>query len=147
MHADFDLQPNGEVKPRGRGRPPGYSQTKARLMEQSGEDLMGDSPAGGEDVTTTAIRKARALARKEEALAGLNELDLKVKSGQYLERAAFREAAATLLSELAQSLRSLPDALERKHALAPKVVQEVERTIDEALEAAAASLEMFTGAS
>ena len=116
-------------------------------MEQSGEDLMGDSPAGGEDVTTTAIRKARALARKEEALAGLNELDLKVKSGQYLERAAFREAAATLLAELGQSLRSLPDTLERKHALSPQIVQEVEKSIDEALANVANGLEMFTGAS
>ena len=36
-----------------------------------------------------------------------------------------------------------PDALERRHGLAPEVVQAVEATIDETLASAASSLEMF----
>lgn len=61
-----------------------------------------------------AVSYDKAKARKEVALADLHELDYKVKSGQYVARAAVRQAAATALAVLAQTLRSLPDNLERR---------------------------------
>ena len=75
----------------------------------------------------------KARARKESALADLHELSFKIKSGQYVERGSVQEASATLLAELGQSLRSLPDSLERKFNLKPDVVTEISLTIDEAL--------------
>lgn len=149
MNTDFDLMGDGTLAPvsgrggkrEGAGRKHGFSPNRQKEMEAEQNAAEGNT----EDVTATSLKRARALARKEEALAGLNELDLKVKTGQYLERDAFREAAATLLAELSQALRSLPDALERKHALSPEIVQDVEKTVDDALAALAAGLEMFTG--
>lgn len=88
----------------------------------------------------------KSRARNEAAKASLNELKLKIDSKEYLSRAAFREASATLLAELSQALRSLPDALERRHSLPPTAVQDVERTIDEVLSNVANGLELFTGA-
>lgn len=148
MSIDFELDASGNAIPtsgwggsrKGAGRKKGYSPKKARELEVA-EVGSTDDP---EEVTSTALKKAKAVARKEEALAGLNELELKIKSGEYLDRAAFREASSTLLAELAQTLRSLPDTLERKHALPPKVVLDVERTIDDALSSVAAGLAAFT---
>ena len=153
MDADFDLDKTGKVTPvigrggarAGAGRKKGYSPKKARQMEAAGEPSEVDDQDESTAVTSTALKKARAIARKEEALAGLNELELKIKSGEYLSRAAFREASATLLAELAQTLRSLPDSLERKHSLPPKVVLQVEQTIDDALSSVAAGLSQFVG--
>ena len=122
----------------GAGGPKGYSKKRAAEME-------GESSVDGDDVTATAVKKARAVARKEEALAGLNELELKIKSGEYLSRTAYREASATLLAELAQGLRSLPDTLERKFGLSPEALLHVERTIDEAMQGVADGLELFAG--
>lgn len=146
MHADFDLLADGQTRPsrggarEGAGRKPGYSPNRAREMEAEGFD--GD----GNDVTATAVKKARAIARKEEALANQAELNFKRDSGEYLSRTAFREACATLLAQLAQGLRSLPDQIERKHSLPPEVITSVEVTIDTSLASLAAGLEMFTGA-
>ena len=133
----FEIPSHGGRRP-GAGGPKGYSKKRAAAMES-------ESSVDGDDVTATAVKKARAVARKEEALAGLNELELKIKSGEYLSRAAYREASATLLAELAQGLRSLPDTLERKFGLSPEALLHVERTIDEAMQAVADGLELFAG--
>lgn len=151
MHADFDLAPDGTLTPtttrggkrEGQGRKKGYSPVEAARLAALPDDELA---AMGDDATTTTIKKARAVARKESALADLAELKFKIDSKEYLSRSAFREASATLLAELSQALRSLPDALERRHALAPSVVLEVERTIDEVLATCAAGLELFVGA-
>ncbi len=148
MHHDFELNPDGRVSPsstkggrrEGSGRKPGYSpEHAAQLDALTDEELekLGSS-------TATTLKKARAVARKEEALANQAELKFQIDSKEYLPRSAFREASATLLAELAQ-LRSLPDTLERRYALPPNVVQEVEKTIDEALSTVAAGLELFVG--
>lgn len=110
------------------------------------ESSFSKSPAGYGGARTGAGRKPKgyvkpdaveefdiARARKESALADLHELSYKVKSGQYVERGSVQEASATLLAELGQSLRSLPDSLERKFNLKPDVVAEISLTIDEAL--------------
>lgn len=168
MDADFELGEDGAVvnlptgfrrgfhkqsrqtsttstyKPEG-GRPPGYSPTKAK-EEAARQDAEGDDddPDDGDSHLSTTVKTARAKARKETALAGLNELNLKVKTGEYLPRAAYQEATATLLAMLSQGLRSLPDAIERRHALPPKVLEMIQETIDESLNHVAETLALFT---
>jgi hypothetical protein len=150
MHADLELDPDGTVRPtsarggkrEGAGRPKGYS-PKAREQLESGEvdPESSDIP----EATRIAFRKAKAVADKEEALANQAWLKFQIDSKEYLPRTAFREAAATLLAELAQGLRSLPDELERKCSLTPDVLVLIEHAIDDRLSAVAAGLEMFTG--
>lgn len=82
--------------------------------------------------------------RKERALADQHELAYKIKSGQYVSRAAVREATATVLSQLAQALRSIPDNLERKFDLDPAIAVQIEASIDASLAELAGDLEMFT---
>ena len=81
-----------------------------------------------------------ARARKESALADLHELDYKVKSGQYVPRAAIREASATAMAALAQTLRSLPDNLERR-GISAAVCAQIDRVITESLADTARALE------
>ena len=85
-----------------------------------------------------------ARARNELAKAELNELEVKVKTGEYGSRASFRQAAATALSSLAQTLRSVPDNLERRLGVSPEVAQEVGNQIDAALDDLATEFEMMT---
>lgn len=117
----------------GSGRKPGYSPKQANTPDGNGDTQTN---------VTLAFSKARA--RKETALADMHELEFKIKSGKYLPREAFRDACATLLSSVAQSLRALPDNLERKHNLNPVQAGEVERTINAALADLAQDLEDLT---
>lgn len=82
----------------------------------------------------------KARARKESALADLNELDYKVKSGQYVSRVAVKQACATIMAALAQGIRSLPDNLERR-GVEPKVCVQIDAAITEALAETGKSLE------
>jgi hypothetical protein len=153
MHADFELDANGAVKAtppepkyrdpfsrqgQGGGRPVGYSPKAAKAMEQG---LNADDP---NERTKLAFRKAEALTLKEEALAKSAALKYEIDSGNYLPRDAFREASATLLAEVAQGVRSLPDLLERKANLTAEQVAICERVIDEALSTLSGGLELFT---
>ena len=86
-------------------------------------------------------------ARNEKAKADLNELDLAVRRGTYVLRAAVQEAAATALAAMSQTMRSVPDNLERKLGLAPEVAAEVGAAIDAALNEVANQFEsMYAGA-
>ncbi|UZZ64581.1 terminase small subunit [Curvibacter phage PCA1] len=85
-----------------------------------------------------------ARARNELAKAELNELDVKVKTGEYGSRAQFRQASATAIAALAQTLRSIPDNLERKLGVTPEVASEVSVLIDNALNDLASEFEMMT---
>lgn len=85
-----------------------------------------------------------ARARNEQAKAELNELELKIKSGEYGSRAAFRQATATALASLAQTLRSVPDNLERRLGISPEIAAEVGMQIDDALNDIASEFEMMT---
>ncbi len=147
MDADFELEADGQVRStrggrrEGAGRPKGYSPKAARAM-QGGDAADGDEP---NQQTNATVRKALAVAAKEEWLAKQAELDYKKDAGEYLSRGAYREASATLLAELAQGLRSIPDTLERKFGLAPDVVLAIQTTIDERMQAVADGLELFHG--
>lgn len=158
MSADFELGEDGSVeelpdgfrrgfyRPEG-GRRPGYSVKKARelqdRLEAGGTSELDEDTEDGAQLSASA-RTALAKARKETALAGLNELELKRKSGEYLPRAAYQEATATLLAMLSQGLRSLPDTLERKSNLPPEALELVEAVIDQSLNEIAQTLALFT---
>ena len=85
-----------------------------------------------------------ARARNESAKADLNELDLAIKRGEYVPRAEVQAATATALSALSQTLRSVPDNLERTLGLSPDIAQEVGRQIDAALDDMATRSEELT---
>ena len=85
------------------------------------------------------------LARQRCHSSPLKALELQIETGKYLPRDAYREATATVLATLAQSMRSIPDTLERKHGLPPEALKYIEDTIDEQLSSAAATLALFAG--
>ncbi len=87
-----------------------------------------------------------ARARNEAAKAELNEIEVLIKTREYGSRAAYRQAAATALASLAQTLRSVPDNLERRLGVSPEVAQEVGDQIDAALNDLASEFEMMTNA-
>jgi phage terminase Nu1 subunit (DNA packaging protein) len=96
----------------------------------------------GEDVF---VEYSKARARLEEARANLGELDYRIKSGQYVARAAVRQAAATAFATAAQAIRSIPDNLERRLAIEPALAASIEEVIDETLAEVSASLAMMSG--
>lgn len=111
---------------------------------ESGDTASMDESSEEAAQLSASARTAVAKARKETALAGLNELALQIKTGEYLPRAAYQEATATLLAMLSQGLRSLPDTLERKCNLPPEALELVEQVIDEGLNEVAQTLALFT---
>lgn len=91
----------------------------------------GRKPVGYQK-TEDAVSFEKAKARKEAALADLHELDYKVKSGQYVSRVAVRQASATALAQMAQTLRSVSDTLERR-GVPVRVCAMVDEVITETL--------------
>ena len=71
-------------------------------------------------------------------------LDNAIKRGEYVPRAEVQAATATALSALSQTLRSVPDNLERTLGLSPEVAQEVAQQIDAALDDMATRFEELT---
>ena len=84
-----------------------------------------------------------ARARKENAQADLAELEYGRKRGALIERYAVRDACSHALSAVAQSLRSLPDLLERRHGLTPEQAEAATETIDAALSALSDTLQQI----
>lgn len=95
--------------------------------------------------TDTELTFDKAKARNEAAKADMNELEYKIKSGQYLPRAAIQEAAATSIASFAQSIRSIPDNLERTLGVTPEVAEAVGIALDAALEELANEFRMMAG--
>jgi phage terminase Nu1 subunit (DNA packaging protein) len=86
-----------------------------------------------------------ARARNELAKAKINEIEAKVKADEYVERAAVRQAAATAMSSIAQTLRSIPDLLERRLGIDPTLAEEIGRQIDESLNELAEEFRLMGG--
>ena len=84
-----------------------------------------------------------AKARKEVAQASKAELEFRVMDGQYLPREAIRSALAEAYQAVAQSLRSIPDNLERKMGITPEVAEVVSTAIDEAMGELAYAMEQM----
>lgn len=89
----------------------------------------------------------KARARHEAAKADKAELDFKIQSGEYISRTAVVQATATAYAAVAQALRSLPDHLERRLAVAPEIAEEVSRVIDDSLNELANTFETMGGGS
>lgn len=75
----------------------------------------------------------RARTRVEEAKAEDAEMNLAIKKRDYVLRTAVQTASATAVAAIVQTLRSLPDNLERKYSLKPEIVEAIAQDIDEAL--------------
>jgi hypothetical protein len=112
--------PRGGVRPGSGAKPAGYVQPKARADFE--------------------IERAEHEKVKKEQRAHR----LAVERGNYLPRQAQRQAAATALAVLTQSLRSIPDNLERQMALQPEVVEAIAVQIDAALSECAAAFKAMT---
>lgn len=86
-----------------------------------------------------------AKARNETAKAVLGELEVRIRTGQYVSRDVVRDVVATALSAISQRLRSLPDLLERRAALNTEQVEITANEVDDALGALAEQLERDLG--
>lgn len=84
---------------------------------------------------------AKARAYKEVFLAKAAELEYRRKSGEYVPREAVRAASASAFATIAQTLRSIPDNIERRLGVAPEVAEEIGRLIDDAMADLAGDLE------
>lgn len=84
-----------------------------------------------------------AKAREKVAQAAKAELEYRIKIGQYLPREAVRSALAEAYQAVAQSLRSVPDNLERKLGITPEVAELVSVAIDEAMGELAYAMEQI----
>lgn len=91
-----------------------------------------------------AVAFDKARARKEAANAELAELELAKKTGAQVDRIAVRQASATALASLVQTLRSIPDNLERRLGVSPELAQAVGEMIDAALDTVADEFELMT---
>lgn len=87
----------------------------------------------GEEKTTAQQDYDNEKARHEKIKADEREFKLAALKGEYVERSAVQQASATALSVLSQSLRSIPDNIERSHALAPDVIDAIAQMVDAAL--------------
>ena len=128
MHADFDLADDGQVTPAKHGGARAGTGPKPKGYVKPPE----------------AVKFDVARARKEAALADMHELDYKIKSQGYVSRASVRQASATVISTIAQTLRSLSDNLERR-GVPPATCALIDAAVNETLADAARDLEMMSG--
>ncbi len=103
---------------------------------------------GGEAYGDAQARKDFEIerARHEAIKADQREFKLQQERGEYVSRAAQQQASSTLLALVAQSLRSIPDNLERTLALPPATVEAIAVAIDSALAELAAGLRTMASA-
>lgn len=88
---------------------------------------------------------AVARARKEAWMAKTVELDYRIKQNEYVRRDEVQQVCATAFSSLAQSLRSIPDLLERREGVDPAIAEKVGEVIDEVLSTLADEFKMLGG--
>lgn len=93
--------------------------------------------------TDEVVDYDKARARHEAAKADKAELDFKIQAGEYVPRAAYKQAAATLIATFAQTIRSLPDNMERRHGLAPEIAEAIGTDLDKAMQTLAEGLQML----
>ncbi|MEN9317368.1 MAG: hypothetical protein RIS35_3761 [Pseudomonadota bacterium] len=99
--------------------------------------------AGAYEKPERIIDFEKAKARKEAALADMHELQFRIKSGEYVSRDSVRQASTTIMSAVAQTLRSVGDNLERQ-GVAPDVCAKVDAILADTLADAARDLRMLT---
>lgn len=82
------------------------------------------------DSSPVGIEYGDARAAHEYWKAQLAEQAYRKNAGDLLDRAQVEQASATVLAAVAQTLRSIPDNLERAAGLTPEQAEECERIID-----------------
>ena len=149
MNSDFELLQDGSIRlesaggalhggaRRGAGRP---RKTTPRPVDIDIDEGDVDDDQEAELLTKRHYEAARA--RNELAKAQMNEIALRVQTGRYVARSAVERASATILATLAQTLRSIPDSLERK-GIPPDVCVMVEDIVNDALNETANDLELL----
>lgn len=105
----------------------------------------GRKPSGYEK-PAEKIDLDRERAEHERVKREEREFKLAIAQGQYVHRDGVRQAAATALAVLTQSLRSIPDNCEREFALPPEAVVAIEGQVDRALAELAAAFQAMEGA-
>jgi hypothetical protein len=75
-----------------------------------------------------------ARARSELAKAVKLEREHEINTGLHVSRAAVQAACAAAFAATAQTLRSIPDNIERRLGVDPVLAQEIGRLIDEAMD-------------
>lgn len=116
------------------------------MAERRGGAREGAGGAGKVSTERAAVKYDFELerARHERLKADEREFELGIKQGEYLPRVAQQTAAATALAILTQSLRSIPDNLERSLGLGPETVEQVAIEIDNALAEVARAFKAMT---
>lgn len=124
-------------------KPPPNARGGARMLagrpRHDGTSKHDEPGAMAGDKTTTQhyaearARREAAAADKEEVLAKKAVLDYEVQQGNFLPRDAIISATARAYATLAQGIRSIPDALERRLGLDPAVCVKIGELQDEAL--------------
>lgn len=104
----------------------------------------GRKPAGYEH-PAERIEFEKERAEHERVKRIQREFQLELQRGEYVRREAVRQAAATMLALLSQSIRSIPDNCERQFALPPDVVEGIQQQTDAALQEAANALKALSG--
>lgn len=118
----------GEVKKRGGKRPGAGRKPKAGRAEVVPPIAAAATP---EPVRSrVSIEYADARAAHEYWKAQLAEQEFNKRAGLLLDRGQVERASATVLANVAQALRSIPDNLERTVGLSPEQAEEVEKIID-----------------
>ncbi len=94
----------------------------------------GRKPKELNDLTKNShVEYTKARAKNEAYKANNAELDFKIKSGQYLPRIEVQQATATAFATIAQTMRSIPDNLERRLGVSPEVAEAVSAMIDDCM--------------
>jgi hypothetical protein len=83
--------------------------------------------------TTDQANFEKERAEHERVKREQREFKLATEKGEYLHREHVAQASATALSVLTQSLRSIPDNLERVCSLTPEQAELAQQAVDSAL--------------
>lgn len=89
----------------------------------------------------TYKKYAEGRAKKEQYLGETTELEYRRKAGMLVPRDDVKRATATAYAHISQTLRGIPDTLERKLALPPEAIEAVGRLIDDAMDTLSVELE------
>ena len=104
------------------------------------------TPSGSyDDASEAQLDLDRERADHERVKREQREFKLAVEMGQYLPRAEVQQATATALAVLTQSLRTIPDTLERACNLTPAQAVTAQESVDNALAEVAKAFKMLAG--
>jgi hypothetical protein len=77
------------------------------------------------------IEYTASRAKKESFAAKMLEHNFNVESGKFVPRSEVQRAAAVAFATVTQTLRSIPDNLERRLGISPEIAEQIAFQIDE----------------